>query len=170
MALRQFLRRGFASRWRSRWEALQHSVKAGALLWERPLRPVSASRSYIPSPSNHSESEFVTEPIEQPSESKDQVFPAPSSDQVWEESPVWFHQTRLLLRVSQEQTLLEAGLDAGVDLMFACQVGGCAACKIKVLMGEIVMEEDHCLTEDEVADGYCLACVSRAKGPVVLDG
>lgn len=168
MALRQFLRRGFASRWRSRWDSLQHSAKAGVSLWNRPLRPVSASRSYVPSPSDSPEA--LPDPVERPLERQPQASPSPAARGAWEESPVWFHQSRVLLRVSEEQTLLEAGLEAGIDLMFACQVGGCAACKIKVLMGDVAMEEDHCLTNDEVADGYCLACVSRAKGPVVLDG
>jgi ferredoxin-NADP reductase len=61
------------------------------------------------------------------------------------------------------QTILEAGLGAGLDLDFSCAMGGCGACRVKRIEGEIEMEEPNCLTDTERAAGYVLACVGRAK-------
>ena len=70
---------------------------------------------------------------------------------------------------SREKTLLESGLDAGLDMDFSCTMGGCAACKVTVLKGEVEMEEPHCLTEEEQETGAVLACIARPRGPLILD-
>jgi ring-1,2-phenylacetyl-CoA epoxidase subunit PaaE len=66
-------------------------------------------------------------------------------------------------------TLLEAGLAAGLDMPFSCAMGGCGACRVKLVDGEVDMEEPNCLTADEYAQGYVLACVSRPCGPVTVE-
>jgi len=67
------------------------------------------------------------------------------------------------------QTLLEAGREAGVDLPFSCAMGGCAACKLELLSGEVDSDESSCLTAQERASGYVLTCVSRPLTPVSLE-
>jgi ferredoxin-NADP reductase len=71
--------------------------------------------------------------------------------------------------VAPGQTLLEAGLDAKASMDFSCAMGGCAACKVKLVSGEVVMEEPNCLTAEEREEGYVLACVGRPRGPVTLE-
>ncbi|MDE0853411.1 MAG: ferredoxin--NADP reductase [Nevskia sp.] len=56
------------------------------------------------------------------------------------------------------ETLLEAGLKAGVALPFSCTMGGCGHCKIKVLDGDVATDAPNCLTEPERQAGYALAC------------
>ena len=51
------------------------------------------------------------------------------------------------------ETLLEAGLRAGVALPFSC-----GHCKIKVLDGDVATDAPNCLTEPERQAGYALAC------------
>lgn len=67
------------------------------------------------------------------------------------------------------QTILEAGLAAGIDMPFSCTMGGCGACRVKKLDGDIEMEEPSCLTARERDDGYVLACVARANGPATIE-
>ena len=67
------------------------------------------------------------------------------------------------------QTLLEAGLAAGLPMPFSCGLGGCGACKLKLVSGPVESEEPSCLHADERAAGHLLACVSRASGPVVVE-
>lgn len=74
-----------------------------------------------------------------------------------------------IVPVAPGQTLLEAGLAAGVPMPFSCAMGGCAACKCKLAEGEVVMDEPNCLTDRERADGWILACSSRPRGPVRLE-
>ena len=66
-------------------------------------------------------------------------------------------------------SLLQAGRDAGLSMPSSCTVGGCAACKVRVLSGEVRMAEPNCLTADEVADGWALACVARPVGNAVVE-
>lgn len=70
--------------------------------------------------------------------------------------------------VTPGQTLLEAGLSRGAPLPFSCTVGGCGACKVQLVSGDITMAEPNCLSQEERASGHVLTCVAQACGPVVL--
>lgn len=67
------------------------------------------------------------------------------------------------------ETILQAGLRNGLKLNFSCTVGGCAACRLKVISGEVAVDEPNCLTDRERADGYILSCSAYAQENVVLD-
>ncbi len=68
------------------------------------------------------------------------------------------------------QNILDAALDNGVDLPFACKGGVCATCKAKLLEGEVDMDVNHALEEDEVEAGYILTCQSHpVTRQVVVD-
>jgi ring-1,2-phenylacetyl-CoA epoxidase subunit PaaE len=60
--------------------------------------------------------------------------------------------------VKPDQTILDAGLDAGLDIPFSCQSGVCTACRCKVLSGETVMDSQDALSDSEIEEGYILAC------------
>lgn len=66
------------------------------------------------------------------------------------------------------QTILQAGLEAGIDLPFSCTMGGCGACKVLKREGAVVMSEPNCLSEPERAAGHVLACCSYADSNVVI--
>lgn len=82
---------------------------------------------------------------------------------------VAFDRSGKLLQVSGNSTLLEAAQDAGIPLPFSCAMGGCAECKTRVIRGETVMLEPNCLSEEERAQGWVLACVCKARSAVELD-
>lgn len=67
------------------------------------------------------------------------------------------------------QTLLEAGLAASLSMPFSCTLGGCGACKVKLISGDIESEEPNCLSEEEKRAGYVLACVTRASSPCAVE-
>jgi ring-1,2-phenylacetyl-CoA epoxidase subunit PaaE len=68
------------------------------------------------------------------------------------------------------QTLLQAGLEAGIDLPSSCTMGGCGACKVRKLQGSVVMIEPNCLSEAEREAGYVLACCAYADTNLVIEG
>ena len=71
--------------------------------------------------------------------------------------------------VTDGETVLEAGLSAGLPMPFSCAMGGCGACRVKVRSGQMVMEEPNCLTAQEREAGYVLACVARATTPCEVE-
>jgi ferredoxin len=68
------------------------------------------------------------------------------------------------------QTILQAGLDAGLALPSSCTMGGCGACKLQKTAGTVVMSEPNCLTDQEREAGYILACCAYADTNVVIAG
>jgi ring-1,2-phenylacetyl-CoA epoxidase subunit PaaE len=68
------------------------------------------------------------------------------------------------------QTILQAGLEAGIDLPYSCTMGGCGACRVKKSGGDVVTSEPNCLTDRERDEGYILACCSYADGEVTIAG
>lgn len=67
--------------------------------------------------------------------------------------------------VAPGKTILEAALEADIDFPHGCTVGTCSSCKCKLLDGKIRELRDFgfTLTEEELAEGYILACQSQPK-------
>ncbi len=61
------------------------------------------------------------------------------------------------------ETVLEAGLRAGMDLPWSCKGGMCCTCRAKVTEGAVDMFLNYSLQNWEIAAGYVLTCQSRPK-------
>ncbi|MEW5421964.1 oxidoreductase [Amorphus sp. 3PC139-8] len=74
------------------------------------------------------------------------------------------------LSVAADQTILDALLDAGVEVESSCCVGICGTCETKVLEG-VPDHRDAILTEEErSSNATMMVCCSRSKSPeLVLD-
>ena len=72
-------------------------------------------------------------------------------------------------RIQGQGTLLDLGLEAGAAMPFSCTLGGCGACRVKLIEGHVEMEEPNCLSDEERASGYVLACCSRPTSDVVVE-
>ena len=59
-----------------------------------------------------------------------------------------------------KESLLEAGLRAGLDLRYYCKGGVCSTCRCKVLEGSVDMDVNYALEDYEVARGFVLSCQS----------
>ncbi len=57
--------------------------------------------------------------------------------------------------------LLDYARAARTEVPFACKGGMCATCKARVVEGEVVLDKNYALTQDEVADGFVLTCQSH---------
>ena len=73
------------------------------------------------------------------------------------------------ITVPPSQTLLEAATEAGVAMPFSCAIGGCAACRCKLVEGHVEMDEPNCLTREERAEGWVLTCVGRPTCTTTLE-
>jgi len=66
-----------------------------------------------------------------------------------------------------DETVLDAAANAGLELPFSCRAGVCSTCRTKVVRGAVEMAQNYALEEWEVEQGYVLACQSRLKTPVL---
>jgi ferredoxin-NADP reductase/predicted pyridoxine 5'-phosphate oxidase superfamily flavin-nucleotide-binding protein len=73
------------------------------------------------------------------------------------------------LVVEPGQTLLDAGLAAGLPMPYSCTVGNCGDCMVKLRGGEVAMDGPNCLTPEQQAGGFVLTCVGRPLTEVTLD-
>ncbi len=62
---------------------------------------------------------------------------------------------------SDGDSVLDAALDAGADVPYACKGAVCCTCRARVLEGSVEMEMNYALEDDEVEDGYVLTCQSH---------
>jgi ring-1,2-phenylacetyl-CoA epoxidase subunit PaaE len=86
------------------------------------------------------------------------------------EATVHFAASGRSVRTRPGQTLLAAGLEAGVALPSSCTMGGCGACKVRKSSGTVAMSEPNCLSESERDAGWILACCSYADSDLVIEG
>ena len=66
--------------------------------------------------------------------------------------------------VEGRDTLLQAGIRAGLNLNYGCGNGSCGMCKVRVTSGEVarVLHSDYPLSQSEKEQGYVLACAHTA--------
>lgn len=72
------------------------------------------------------------------------------------------------LSLTSDTTILDAALKEGADLPFACKGGVCCTCKAKLLEGEVSMDVHWGLEEEEIEEGYILACQAHPKTEKVV--
>lgn len=65
-------------------------------------------------------------------------------------------------------SVLDAALDAGADVPFACKGAVCCTCRAKVLEGEVEMTMNYALEDDEVEEGYVLTCQTHPRSEKVV--
>ena len=66
------------------------------------------------------------------------------------------------------QNILDAGIAHGADLPFSCKGGVCSTCKAKLEKGDVEMEVNYALEEDEVEQGFILTCQSHPRSDEVM--
>ena len=63
--------------------------------------------------------------------------------------------------------ILDAAIDADLDVPFACKGAVCCTCRAKVLEGKVIMDNNFALSEEEVAEGYILTCQAHPVTAIV---
>jgi ferredoxin len=79
-------------------------------------------------------------------------------------------ETRLPIRFAESgvdgecvagQTVLQTARASGVRIPAACEFGLCGTCRVKKISGQVEMNHNGGILDEEIAEGYILACCSK---------
>ncbi|KAL4447976.1 hypothetical protein ABPG75_005195 [Micractinium tetrahymenae] len=80
-----------------------------------------------------------------------------------------FAEEEFEVEVPEDRYVLWAAEEEGYDLPYACRLGCCTACTVKVVQGEMYQPHSLGLSKNLRDQGYALMCVSMPLTDVVLE-
>lgn len=81
---------------------------------------------------------------------------------------VFFDQAGVMAEGDEDQTLLEIAEEHDIDLPSSCRSGSCGTCRVKLIDGQVEVGADYALSEQEVEEGYILACSCFPRSDLVI--
>lgn len=110
--------------------------------------------------------ESFAKPIESPAdvEVHDDLVPDEHAG-----ATIAFARSQVVAECNETDTVLAVARAAGIVIPSGCTFGVCGTCKTRKLSGQVHMVHSGGITDDDIEDGYILACCSKPIGAVEID-
>jgi ferredoxin len=73
------------------------------------------------------------------------------------------------VEVPADSYILETAEEQGMELPSSCRQGVCSTCTVKTISGTVDQSEGSYLSEEQIAQGYVLICISHPRSNCVFE-